>query len=176
MTEEAMQAAAGLGIDAHADAGEFAPARHEHLLRDDPARYSELVSTVSSYGIYMMDADGYILSWNSGATKITGFTEREVLGRPQAFAAGDPAGEHGFLQRALHFARLNGHCREIQSRLRRDGKRYFAQVTLDVVRDAAGTITGFVEVFSDRDAVLAITRRSTTFGAFIDELVHVFDS
>jgi lichenan operon transcriptional antiterminator len=34
----------------------------------------------------------------------------------------------------------------------------------------------FVEVFSDRDAVLAITRRSTTFGAFIDELVHVFDS
>jgi lichenan operon transcriptional antiterminator len=34
----------------------------------------------------------------------------------------------------------------------------------------------FVEVFADREAVLAITRRSMTFSAFIDELVHVFDS
>lgn len=34
----------------------------------------------------------------------------------------------------------------------------------------------FVEVFGDREVVQQLTRRSTTFPAFIDELVHVFDS
>ncbi|MES2489891.1 MAG: hypothetical protein V4607_08860, partial [Pseudomonadota bacterium] len=56
-----------LGIGQNADASEYAAARHEHLLRNDPTRYAELVSNVTVYGIYMMDADGYILSWNKGA-------------------------------------------------------------------------------------------------------------
>ncbi|MFF1635401.1 BglG family transcription antiterminator [Leifsonia sp. NPDC058248] len=34
----------------------------------------------------------------------------------------------------------------------------------------------FVEVFSDRDAVLQLIRRSETFAAFIDELVRIIDS
>ncbi|MES2488573.1 MAG: sensor domain-containing diguanylate cyclase, partial [Pseudomonadota bacterium] len=98
---------------------------------------------------YMMDADGYILSWNKGAATITGFAEREVLGMPQSKAMGESEDSGGVLQRAMHFARLNGYCREVQTRYSRDGKRYFAQITLDVVRNAAGEITGFIEVFSD---------------------------
>lgn len=136
-----------LGLDV--ESSDYAPARHDQLLRDNPARYAELVSHVSGYGIYMMDADGYILSWNGGAAAITGYTEREVLGMPQSKIAGEPASADGVLHRAMHFARLNSHCREIQTRSRRNGEQYFAQVTLDVVRNPAGEITGFIEVFSD---------------------------
>jgi diguanylate cyclase (GGDEF)-like protein/PAS domain S-box-containing protein len=161
----------GLGSDANGN--DYAPTRHEHLLRDDPKRYAELVSNVSAYGIYMMDADGYILSWNNGAANITGYTEREVLGMPQSKVTGEPVGTDGVLQRAMHFARLNGHCSEIQARARRNGERYFAHITLDVVRDAAGEIAGFIEVFSDiteqkarEDALYRTATRDSLTGVF----------
>jgi diguanylate cyclase (GGDEF)-like protein/PAS domain S-box-containing protein len=131
------------------DAGEFSPARYEHLLRNEPARYSELVRNVSEYGIYMIDVDGYILSWNQGAASVTGYAEREVLGQPQALIVGEPSVKDGAMLRALHFARLNGHCREMQMRRKRDGSNYIAQITLDAVRGLDGEITGFVEVFHD---------------------------
>lgn len=160
-----------LGLDAHGS--DFSPARYEHLLRNDPARYSELVSNVTAYGIYMMDVDGYILSWNRGAQTITGYSDREILGQQQSVATGEPASGDGSLQRAMHFTRLNGHCREIQARTRRNGGRYYAQITLDVVRDAAGEITGFVEVFSDitaqkerEDALYQRATRDALTGVF----------
>ena len=161
----------GLGL--RADGNDYAPVRHEHLLRDDPGRYIELVSNVSAYGIYMMDVDGYILSWNNGAANITGFAEREVLGMPQSKVVGEPAAVEGILQRAMHFARLNNHCGEVQTRRRRNGDYFFAQVTLDVVRDAAGEITGFIEVFSDiteqkqrEDALYRSATRDSLTGVF----------
>ncbi len=161
-----------LGLDPASS--DYAPARYEHLLRDDPQRYAELVSNVSAYGIYMMDIDGYILSWNNGAANITGYAEREVLGQPQSKAVGEPAATDGALQRAMHFARLNNHCGEIQERSRRNGERYFAQVTLDVVRDAAGEITGFIEVFSDfteqKEREDALYKRATR-----DPLTNIFN-
>ena len=161
----------GFGLDL---SGEFSPARYEHLLRNDPARYSELVRNVSAYGIYMMDIDGYILSWNRGAQTITGLSEREVLGMPQSVAVGEPVSTDGSLLRAMHFTRLNGHCREVQARSRRNGQRYYAQITLDVVRDAAGEITGFVEVFSDiteqKERENALYQRATR-----DALTGVFN-
>ncbi len=152
---------------------DYAPVRHEHLLRDDPKRYVELVSNVSAYGIYMMDVDGYILSWNNGATNITGYTEREVLGMPQSKVVGEPMAVDGILQLAMHFARLNNHCSEVQTRYRRDGSPFFAQITLDVVRDAAGEISGFIEVFSDiteqkerEDALYRSATRDSLTGVF----------
>lgn len=152
---------------------DYSPGRHEHLLRDDPKRYIELVSNVSAYGIYMMDIDGYILSWNKGAANITGYADREVLGMPQAKVAGGAAASDGSLQRAMHFARLNNHCSEVQIRHRRNGESYFARVTLDVVRDAAGEITGFIEVFGDiteqklrEDALYRSATRDSLTGVF----------
>jgi diguanylate cyclase (GGDEF)-like protein/PAS domain S-box-containing protein len=133
----------------------------------------DLVSNVSAYGIYMMDVDGYILSWNNGAANITGFTEREVLGMPQSKVVGDPIEVDGILQRAMHFARLNNHCGEVQARRRRNGTLFFAQITLDVVRDAAGEISGFIEVFSDvteqkerEDALYRSATRDSLTGVF----------
>lgn len=156
-----------------AEGNDYAPLRHEHLLRDDPKRYVELVSNVSAYGIYMMDADGYILSWNNGAANITGYAEREVLAMPQSKVVGEPAAVDGVLQRAMHFARLNNHCGEVQARRRRNGEPFFAQVTLDVVRDAAGEINGFIEVFSDiteqkqrEDALYRSATRDSLTGVF----------
>src|SRR3984957_5784860 len=40
-----------------------------------------LVQGVTDYAIYMLDPDGKITNWNTGATRIKGYSEPEVIGR-----------------------------------------------------------------------------------------------
>jgi diguanylate cyclase (GGDEF)-like protein/PAS domain S-box-containing protein len=97
----------------------------------------------------MVDADGYILSWNQGAANITGYAEREMLGQPQGRLFDEAALKDEVMLKALNFARSSGHCHEVQNRIKRNGDAYVAEVTLDAVRGSNGEISGFVEVFHD---------------------------
>ena len=47
----------------------------------DARRFQLLVDAVVDYGIYMLDLDGYITSWNSGAQQIKGYTAEEIIGQ-----------------------------------------------------------------------------------------------
>ena len=133
----------------HSDSAGFDLRQHEALLKNDPARYAEVVREVSSFGIYLLDADGLIRSWNRGAENITGFTEAEMLGRPFAMLFTEAGQRDGLPQRTLHFARANRHHKDEQSRLRRDGEELIALCTLDAVRQDSGALAAFVEVFTD---------------------------
>ncbi|MGH8504811.1 MAG: GGDEF domain-containing protein [Stenotrophobium sp.] len=134
---------------AHEAMGDLAPARNANLLSNDPARYSELVRNISAYGIYLVDADGLILSWNRGAASITNYAEREVLGQPYSLLFPEAALNEGLPQKNLTFARSNGHSHEEQIRRKRSGEEFIGQCTLDAIRADDGSITGFVEVLQD---------------------------
>ena len=131
------------------DDGEFVPARQQDLLRSNPTRYAELVRNISSYGVYMIDLEGRILSWNQGARLITGYNEGEVLGRPFTLLFSDAALRDDLPGKALAFARASGHSRDIQTRRKRSGDEIIAAVTMDAVRAENGEISGFVEVCHD---------------------------
>lgn len=128
---------------------DFAPAAHEQLLRNDPRRYAEMVRAISSFGICLLDRDGVICSWNRGATLITGLQEGIAVGLPYARLFGEDALREGQPQRALDFARSNGHCREEQQRRRGNGELIIVESTIDVLRNDEGELAGFVEVIHD---------------------------
>ena len=123
--------------------------QHEALLKSDPKRYADIVRDVSVFGIYLLDREGLIRSWNKGAENITGFSEAEMLGRPFAALFTDTAQREGMPQRTLQFARANRHHKDEQSRLRADGQELIALCTLDAVRQDSGELASFVEVFTD---------------------------
>lgn len=131
------------------DLSDFVPGRHEHLLRDDPARYAELVRNVSAYGIYMVDRQGRIQSWNRGAANITGYAERDVVGKPYDMMFAESGVRDAQPLKTMNYARTNGHCRDDQNRRKRSGEEFVAHITLDAVRSVQGEISGFVEVFHD---------------------------
>jgi diguanylate cyclase (GGDEF)-like protein/PAS domain S-box-containing protein len=116
--------------------------------RFDPARYSELVRDVRRYGIVVLDIDGTIRSWNVAATRMTGFTEADTLGRPFSilFSLGT---EPDTATRVLDFARLSGHHRGETLRIRRDGSEFLADSTIDPIRGEDGVPIGFIEIFDD---------------------------
>lgn len=123
--------------------------QHEALLKTDPARYAEVVREVSAFGIYLIDREGIIRSWNRGAENITGFAEADMLGRPFEVLFTEAGRRDGLPQRTLQFARTNRHHKDEQPRLRRDGEELIALCTLDAVRQDTGALASFVEVFTD---------------------------
>jgi diguanylate cyclase (GGDEF)-like protein/PAS domain S-box-containing protein len=127
----------------------FLPQQHAQLLQRAPERYSEMVSSISAYGIHLIDRRGIIRSWNHGAETITGLPRDQAVG--QAFDRLFPpaAVAEGIPRRTLEFVRAHQRCSDEQRRIRGDGAEFVAQTTLDLVRSENGELLGFVEVFQD---------------------------
>ncbi|HYO21366.1 MAG TPA: PAS domain S-box protein [Flavisolibacter sp.] len=92
--------------------------------------YLLLVNQVKEYAIFMMDTTGNILTWNEGAERIKGYTAHDIIGRHfSAFypaddiAAGKPAAE-------LTTAIRTGKYEEEGWRIKKDGSRFWANVTI----------------------------------------------
>jgi len=112
-------------------------------------RYRLLVDAVVDYAIYMLDTNGLICSWNSGAKKIKQYEQSEVLGKhfslfytPQDLASDLPG-------RALKSAEQSGRFEGEGWRLRKDGTRLWALVIIDPIRADDGTLIGFAKVTRD---------------------------
>jgi PAS domain S-box-containing protein len=116
------------------------------------ADYRLMVESVNDYGIFMLDCEGRIRSWNIGARLLKGYGAEDVLGRsfelfypPEQIASGRPRQE---LEQAL----LHGRVEDEGWRLRKDGSRFWASVTITALRDAEGGHCGYVKVTRDLTA------------------------
>jgi PAS domain S-box-containing protein len=117
-----------------------------------------LVEAVKDYAIFLLDPDGRVVSWNPGAERIKGYTADEILGQhftrfyePDDVAAGLPA---AMLARAA----AEGRYRARGWRVRKDGRRFYAQVTLTALRDSAGKLTGYAKITQDVTAEVEAER------------------
>ena len=50
-------------------------------LREADRHFRLLIKSVSDYAIFMLDIEGRVANWNSGAERIKGYSEAEVIGR-----------------------------------------------------------------------------------------------
>lgn len=123
--------------------------RTEAALRASELRFRQLVESVKDYAIYMLDIEGRIVTWNSGAQRIFGFWADEVVGQHfsrffsrEEIDAGRPAAD---LEEAGVSGRLQREC----WCFRRDGTRFRADLVLTALRDPVGTLTGFSNVTRD---------------------------
>src|SRR5260370_48028 len=55
--------------------------RADQAVRDSERSFRLLVEGVTDYAIYMLDLDGRVTSWNSGAQRIKQYSAAEILGR-----------------------------------------------------------------------------------------------
>jgi two-component system sensor kinase FixL len=108
-----------------------------------------LIDAVTDIALLVLDSEGRITRWNAGAERISGWREEEVLGRhfsifylPEDVAAGKP-------ERELAIVRETGRFEEQGTRVRKDGSRYIANVTVTPLRDGSGVINGFAKVARD---------------------------
>jgi len=108
-----------------------------------------LVDSVEEYAIYIVDPNGNVVTWNTGAKKIKGYTAEEIIGKNFAcfYTAEDVAG--GKPQRNLREAARLGHIRDRGLRVRKDGSTFEAEVILTALRDEKGNVRGYSKVTRD---------------------------
>lgn len=107
------------------------------------------IENVVDYAIFMLDPDGYILTWNPGAQRIKGYTAEEIIGRHFStfYTERDRARDHPGYELAI--ARKEGRYEEQGWRVRKDGTTFWANVTITAIHDASGTLLGFGKVTRD---------------------------
>src|SRR5882672_330557 len=108
-----------------------------------------LVESVKDYAIFLLDAGGHVITWNAGAARINGYQPAEILGKhftifypPEDIAAGKTV-------RELEIATREGRFEEEGWRVRKDGSRLWANVTITAVRGTDGEVIGFAKVTRD---------------------------
>jgi PAS domain S-box-containing protein len=108
-----------------------------------------LVDGVVDYAIFMIDAEGRVATWNSGAERIKGYKADEIIGShfSRFYTAEDR--EAGIPERAMRTAAETGRFEIEGWRVRKDGSRFWANVVLDAIRNEAGELIAYAKVTRD---------------------------
>ena len=127
----------------------------EEALRQSEERYRLLVEGVSEYAIFMIDPGGRVATWNSGAKKMFGYDEGEIVGRQADVLLTPEDGRGGTLDQELEVAVRDGTAHHDRWQVRNDGTRFSASGVTTALRNQDGGLRGFAEVLRDnteRDA------------------------
>jgi PAS domain S-box-containing protein len=108
-----------------------------------------LIESVTDYGIFMLDPEGRIISWNAGAQKLKGWRREEVLGKHFSIFYPKEAVDSGWPDEELRLARQRGRFEDEGWRVRKDGTRFWANVIITALFDPSGELTGFAKITRD---------------------------
>jgi PAS domain S-box-containing protein len=123
-------------------------------------RFRLMVNAVRDYGIFMLDPNGKVATWNEGAARIKGYRAEEIIG--QHFSKFYPEVDvaHGKPDHELTVAIREGRYEDEGWRVRKDGSRFWANVVITAVRGADGRLTGFAKVTRDLTDKRAAEKRA----------------
>jgi PAS domain S-box-containing protein len=122
---------------------------HEEDLRRSEERFRLLVEGVSEYAIFMLDPNGRVSTWNSGAERIKGYTADDIIGQHFSIFYPEDARESRWPDHELQVAAETGKFIDTGWRLRKDGTTFWANVTITALRDEKGLLLGFAKLTRD---------------------------
>ena len=149
--------------------------RYEEALRQSEERFRLLVEGVVDYAVFMLDPEGVVSSWNSGAQRIKGYTPDEIVGKHFSRFYTEEDREAGKPWEVLAVARREGHVQDEGWRVKKDGTRFWARVVLTALHDPEGQLRGFAKVTQDltqRRQVEDLTKAANNLAEFIAVLAH----
>jgi PAS domain S-box-containing protein len=123
--------------------------KHRAALRQSEQQFRLLVQGVTDYAIFMLDPEGHVTNWNSGAARIKGYTADEVIGRHFSLFYTEDDRNHGGPRHALTTAEKVGRFAAEGWRVRKDGSTFWANVVIQAIRDEQGGLLGFAKVTRD---------------------------
>ncbi|MEW6196057.1 MAG: PAS domain S-box protein [Bacteroidota bacterium] len=112
-------------------------------------RFESLVNGVKDMAIFILDADGNIISWNDGAEKIEGYTSREIIGKH--FSIFYPKDEKLKNYPAINLKEaIEKEGIENEGwRVKKDGTTFWANSVITPLKDEDGKVYGFLKITRD---------------------------
>jgi PAS domain S-box-containing protein len=123
--------------------------KKDQAIKDSELRYRWLINSIKDYGIFRLDPNGFVASWNDGARRIKGYTKEEIIGKhfsifytPEDLKKDKPGKE-------LKIAVKEGYCEDEGWRVRKDGTKFWANVLISPIYDEKQHLIGFSKVTRD---------------------------
>jgi PAS domain S-box-containing protein len=142
----------------------------ESDLRRSEENFRRLVTAVAEYAIYLLDVEGHVISWNSGAQRIKGYTASEIVGRHFRVFYPEDERAAGHPEHNLELAVRDGSHAEEAWRVRKDGSRFWASVVITPVYDEAGRHVGYAKVTRDQTQQRELEEERR---GFAEERIHL---
>jgi PAS domain S-box-containing protein len=130
----------------------------EEKLRQSEELHRSMIENVREYGIFMLDARGYVINWNSGAQRIKGYRPEEIIGKHFSIFYPEDVVKSGFPARELEMAKTEGRFMDESWRIRKDGTRFWANVVITPIWNDRKDLLGFVKITRDLTAQEAARR------------------
>ncbi|WP_274520294.1 PAS domain S-box protein [Natronobacterium lacisalsi] len=111
--------------------------------------FQALVQAVTEYAIFMMDPNGIVQSWNTGAEQLKGYSEEEIIGEHFSIFYPDDAVEASVPENNLEKARERGYLEDEGWRIHKNGERFWANVTITPIWGDDDELRGFAKVTRD---------------------------
>jgi len=121
----------------------------QQRLREQEAKLAEFVDTVDNYAIFTLDTEGLVTSWNAGAEQIKGYSKSEIVGEHFSVFYPEENVEADLPEELLTEAAETGQATHEGWRVRKDGSRFWANVTI-AARYEDGEHVGYTKVVEDR--------------------------
>jgi two-component system CheB/CheR fusion protein len=123
--------------------------RSEEALADVNQRMGLLVESAMDFAIITLDANGRVVSWNSGAERMLGWTEKERVGSTAEviFTPEDRLAQ--VPQREIREALETGRATDERWHVRKDGSRFWSSGVMTRMSVPSGLVSGLVKIMRD---------------------------
>jgi two-component system sensor kinase len=151
-------------------------------LADSNQVFRLLVESVRDYAVFVLDPEGFVITWNAGAQAIKGYTRDEIVGQHFSKFYLPEAVESGWPTRELALAEKEGRFSDEGWRVRKDGTSFWASVIITALRDPDGRLSGFAKVTQDmterrkwEERIQELNRELRTRVNQLDESRHIVE-
>jgi len=119
------------------------------IARESEEGFRALIEGVTDCAICMLDPKGKVVRWNTGAQRIQGYTEGQILNRN--FEVFFPRHEQESNKPAEQLAQASkgGRFEDEGWRIRKNGQPFWANVIITPLQDENGNLRGFAHVARD---------------------------
>ncbi|MDQ3230620.1 MAG: PAS domain S-box protein, partial [Pseudobdellovibrionaceae bacterium] len=145
----------------------------KEILGKSEEKFRRLVEVVKDYAIFMVDPDGRVTTWNSGAERITGYSEQEIIGQHVSIFYQKHDRDQQTADHELQDARLSLHFEGEGLRVRKDGSMFWASVVIVPLVGRDGVLSGFSTVTRDITPVKQAETRLRQLNEELEQRVQI---
>jgi PAS domain S-box-containing protein len=111
--------------------------------------FRQLVAGTQDYAIVLLDEKGRVRTWNYGAQRLTGYFDHEIIGQTLSLLLPPEQAQTDELAVEINEARAFGKVEKEALRVRKDGSRFWAQISTARLDDDQGNFIGFANITHD---------------------------
>ncbi|MBD2090698.1 PAS domain S-box protein [Microcoleus sp. FACHB-1515] len=126
--------------------------RSESALRDRETRLRLILESAKDYAIITLDLNGRLTSWNTGAQRLLGYTEAEIIGQHGRiiFTPEDQAA--GKAEEEMRIALAQGRAENERWHVRKDQSCFWGSGLVMPMHDEARNVQGLLKIMQDKTA------------------------